>query len=106
MAMIMNKRPCQFFTSVSELGFYETLNKLSKTEHIPLLIQWYEFCSLAEEDVLFQQGNTDDDDTLDDVDGLATDVEFLKQMAPYNNRLLCSFVQTLLKHQDMNSLSG
>ena len=62
---------------------------------------------MEEEDTFYQQvTDKQDDDAFDDVDILLTDTTFLKQMAVHNSRLLCSFVQALLKHPDMNSVSG
>ena len=82
------------------------LDILSETDHQNLLVQWYEFYRLEEEDNLYSQNNDRDDDAFDEVDSLVTDSVFLKQMAPHNSRLLFAFVQALLKHPDMNSVSG
>ena len=72
-----------------------------------MLLQWYEFCHLEEEDALYQQvSENQDNDAFDDVDSVVTDTEFLKQMAPRNRRLLGSFVQVLLNHPGMNEISG
>ena len=84
---------CLFFVYLNlELGFNEILDALSSTEHQNLLIQWHVFYRLEEEDIFYQQSTDkqdDDDDAFDDVDSL-----------------LSSFVQALLKHPDMHSVSG
>ena len=83
------------------------MDTLSGSEHQDLLVQWYEFYRLEEEDTFYQQvTDKQDDDAFDEVDSLLTDPAFLKQMAAHNSRLLCSFVQALLKHPGMNSVSG
>ena len=78
------------------------LDTLSESEHQNLLIQWDVFYRWEEKDVFYHQN----DDAFDDVDSLVTDAVFLKQMTPHNSRLLFAFVQALLKHPDMNSVSG